>query len=222
MQPTVASVLPGGCSSALASRGRLGERARNPLVRDGSDHGQAGGHPDVTINYSGEFRESPQLGKTCQCNDPKDSTSASPPGSSAIPMRLRSAPPPTTRAMRAQRTPRSGRSRQLWMPAAVSSSRVDEPLYNMVPRPNQAGLLAARWSRNSSPSRSTSNSRRGRGPTTGSTRKPTGWSGSSSCRNSRSNSGGSRPMTPTRRCAGATSGRRGTATLPPTARTSRS
>ncbi len=145
VKPTVLLL---ACLAALAGTLLLGAGSASALeIRSFAtvpSSTQAGGHPDVTINYSGEFRESPQLGKTCQCNDPKDIDISFPPGFIGNPH----ATPQCAAADYARNACPADSQIGTISPTVDAGGGLvltleNEPLYNMIPRPNQAGLLAA-------------------------------------------------------------------------------
>jgi hypothetical protein len=104
---------------------------------------QAGGHPDLTITYSGETRNSPQLEDPCQCNDPKQVLTSLPTGFIGNPHAT-----PQCKAADFARQACPADSQVGTIDAAVSDTGglnlelKDEPIYNTVPRSNQPGLLA--------------------------------------------------------------------------------
>ncbi len=104
---------------------------------------QAGGHPDLRIVYAGETRNAPQLEDPCQCNDPKQVKVSLPTGFIGNPHAT-----PQCKAADFARLACPADSQVGVIDAAVSSTGGlnlelrDEPIYNLVPRSNQPGLLA--------------------------------------------------------------------------------
>jgi hypothetical protein len=104
---------------------------------------QAGGHPDITIKYSGETRDAPQLEDICQCNDPKEIKVSLPTGFIGNPHAT-----PQCKAADFARLECAADSQVGTIDAAISNTGglnlelQGEPVYNVVPRPNQPGLLA--------------------------------------------------------------------------------
>ena len=105
---------------------------------------QAGGHPDVTIKYAGETRDAPQLEDVCQCNDPKQIKVSLPTGFIGNPHAT-----PQCKAADFARAACPSDSQIGTMDVVISNTGglnlelPGEIVYNMVPRPNQPGLLAA-------------------------------------------------------------------------------
>jgi hypothetical protein len=104
---------------------------------------QAGGHPDVTIKYSGETRDAPQLEDPCQCNDPKEIKVSLPTGFIGNPHAT-----PQCKAADFARNACSADSQVGTMDVVISNTGglnlelPEEPVYNSVPRGNQPGLLS--------------------------------------------------------------------------------
>jgi hypothetical protein len=104
---------------------------------------QAGGHPDLTIHYQGENHSFPLTTDPCQCNDPKDVIASLPTGFIGNPHAT-----PQCKAVDFVRNecPADSQVGVISVVVDVSGSHGEiknEPIYNTVPRPNQAGLLSA-------------------------------------------------------------------------------
>jgi hypothetical protein len=104
---------------------------------------QAGGHPDLNIAYSGESREDPQLGGHCQCNDPRNIDISLPTGFIGNP---HATPQCKAADFAADMCPADSQvgvvAASVYVGGGIYVTDSDEPIYNSVPRPNQAGLLA--------------------------------------------------------------------------------
>jgi hypothetical protein len=105
---------------------------------------QAGGHPDVTVEYAGETRYNPDIPEHCKCNDPRDVIVSLPTGFIGNPH----ATPQCKAADFARNTcPADSQIGTLGALVAIAPqfafNFTGEPLYNLVPRSNQAGLLGA-------------------------------------------------------------------------------
>jgi hypothetical protein len=108
---------------------------------------QAGGHPDVTIRFKVDNRAEPQLGENCQCNTTKDADVELPTGLIADPHKTpqclaadfaREACPADSQIGVAEPTVLIG-AKTVLGPFLI-------PIYNVVPKPTQAALVA--WSFN--------------------------------------------------------------------------
>jgi hypothetical protein len=103
---------------------------------------QAGGHPDITITYSGESHGFPEIEAACQCNDPKDIIVSLPAGFIGNPHAT-----PQCKASDFARLACPADSQVGVMAPTVDAGGglvfelANEPVYNLVPRPDQAGLL---------------------------------------------------------------------------------
>ena len=103
---------------------------------------QAGGHPDLVLKYAGETRDSPMTTDPCQCNDPKDIDISLPTGFIGNPHST-----PQCKAADFARNQCAADSQVGVFSVLISNTGglaleiTDEPVYNLVPRPNQAGLL---------------------------------------------------------------------------------
>ena len=103
---------------------------------------QAGGHPDLGISYAGETASEPDLGKNCQCNEPKSVKFDLPAGFIGNPHAT-----PQCLAADFVRNVCPADSQVGVISVSVKAfgfylTDPNEPIYNMVPTPNQAGLLA--------------------------------------------------------------------------------
>ena len=106
-----------GCSAAR--RRALPRRTRrSPPSRRVPSTTQAGGHPDLEVQFTVENRFLRHSQSACNCEDAKDATVHLPPGSSATPTRPRSARSPSSPPTPARSTRRSASSTS--SPAAAS------------------------------------------------------------------------------------------------------
>jgi hypothetical protein len=105
---------------------------------------QAGGHPDLTVTYAGESRFTPVLEAPCHCNDAKDVDVSLPAGFIGNPHAT-----PRCKAADFARNACPADSQVGVITAYVNygfglvAVVSNEPVYNSIPRPNQAGLLSA-------------------------------------------------------------------------------
>ena len=105
---------------------------------------QAGGHPDIRISYAGENRGNRPTTDPCQCNEPKDIRVSLPTGFIGNPHAT-----PRCKAADFARLQCPADSQVGVVTVAVQINpvflvrEIDAPVYSMVPRPNQAGLLGA-------------------------------------------------------------------------------
>lgn len=105
---------------------------------------QAGGHPDLTVTYAGESRFTPVLEDPCHCNDAKDIDVSLPAGFIGNPHAT-----PRCKAADFARNACPADSQVGVITAYVNygfgvvAVVTNEPVYNSIPRPNQAGLLSA-------------------------------------------------------------------------------
>ncbi len=97
----------------------------------------AGGHPDVEIYFEVENRVLQHSQSACNCEDVKDAIVHFPPGSSATPTRPRSARSPSSRPTNARSIRRSGSSTS----SPPTASPFNSAVYNLIPPPDDAGLL---------------------------------------------------------------------------------
>jgi hypothetical protein len=105
---------------------------------------QAGGHADLKVEYAGETRWNPDVPGQCKCNDPRDVTVSLPTGFIGNPH----ATPQCKAADFARNTcPADSQIGTLGALVAIAPgfalNFLGEPLYNLVPRNNQAGLLGS-------------------------------------------------------------------------------
>jgi hypothetical protein len=105
---------------------------------------QAGGHPDVTIRYYGETHDDPFLAEHCECNDPKNVEASLPTGFIGNPH----AYPRCSAADFAANVCPSD-SQVGWIDTTIdifngATASAGWPVYNSIPRPNQAGLLSVK------------------------------------------------------------------------------
>jgi hypothetical protein len=106
---------------------------------------QAGGHPDLTIAYSGESRNAPKTTNTCQCNDLMDFDVSLPAGFIGNPHAT-----PQCNAANFARETCPGDSQvgvitySVELGGGVPLTFANEPVYNTLPRPTQAGLLSVK------------------------------------------------------------------------------
>ena len=103
---------------------------------------QAGGHPDLSISYAGETASEPDLEQNCQCNEPKTVDIDLPTGFIGNPHAT-----PQCLAADFVRNVCPADSQVGVISVSVKAfgfylTLPNEPVYNMVPTPNQAGLLA--------------------------------------------------------------------------------
>ena len=103
---------------------------------------QAGGHPDLGISYAGETASEPDLGLNCQCNEPKIVDIDLPTGFIGNPHAT-----PQCVAADFVRNVCSADSQIGVVSVAIKAfgfylTDPDEPIYNSVPTPAQAGLLS--------------------------------------------------------------------------------
>ena len=104
---------------------------------------QAGGHPDVRISYAGESRTDPNRGLLCQCNDPQDIDIGLPAGFVGNPHAT-----PQCKAADFAREECAADSQvgvleyTIELGGGVPLTFPTEPVYNSVPKPDQAGLLS--------------------------------------------------------------------------------
>jgi hypothetical protein len=104
---------------------------------------QAGGHPDLTVIYAGESKENPYLPHICQCNDPENIDVSTPPGFIGNPHAT-----PQCKAADFARNQCPSDSQigvitvTIDLGGGVAIDIPNEPVYNSVPRPNQAGLFS--------------------------------------------------------------------------------
>ena len=103
---------------------------------------QAGGHPDVSISYAGETASEPDLERNCQCNEPKSVDIDLPTGFIGNPHAT-----PQCLAADFVRNVCPADSQIGVISVSVKAlgfylTLPNEPVYNMVPTPNEAGLLA--------------------------------------------------------------------------------
>lgn len=105
---------------------------------------QAGGHADLRVEYAGETRWNPDIPNLCKCNDPRDVIVSLPTGFIGNPH----ATPQCKAADFARNTcPADSQIGTLGALVAIAPgfalNFLGEPLYNLVPRNNQAGLLGS-------------------------------------------------------------------------------
>ena len=105
---------------------------------------QAGGHADLKVEYAGETRWNPDIPNLCKCNDPRDVTVSLPTGFIGNPH----ATPQCKAADFARNTcPADSQIGTLGALVAIAPgfalNFLGEPLYNLQPRSNQAGLLGS-------------------------------------------------------------------------------
>jgi hypothetical protein len=107
-------------------------------------HTQAGGHPDLVIKYAGETRDSPKTTNPCQCNDPKNIDISLPTGFIGNP---HATPQCKAEDFARNHCPADSQvglfSVLVSTGGGISIEIINEPVYNLVPRPNQAGLLGS-------------------------------------------------------------------------------
>ncbi len=134
------------CLTAIAALLALGARPAHAIeIRAFSAQPtltQAGGHPDLVITYAGESHDNPQLENPCQCNDPRNIDISLPTGFIGNPHAT-----PQCKAADFARNACPADSQVGVMAPTVDAGGglvlelTNEPVYNLVPRPNQAGLL---------------------------------------------------------------------------------
>ena len=108
----------------------------------GPTHAQAGGHPDLGISYAGETASQPDLELNCQCNEPKSVDIDTPTGFIGNPHAT-----PQCNAADFARDVCPADSQVGVISVAIKKigfylTDPDEPVYNSVPNPSQAGLLS--------------------------------------------------------------------------------
>ena len=105
---------------------------------------QAGGHANLNVEYAGETRWNPEIPDHCKCNDPRDVIVSLPTGFIGNPH----ATPQCKAADFARNTcPADSQIGTLGALVAIAPNFAfnfaGEPLYNLVPRSTQAGLLGS-------------------------------------------------------------------------------
>jgi hypothetical protein len=106
---------------------------------------QAGGHPDLTIKYAGESSAVVRTKDPCQCNEPKNLTISLPAGFIGNP---HATPQCKAADFARDRCPADSRIGTLDITVDIGFGLVynfpAQPVYNIVPRPNQAGLIGVK------------------------------------------------------------------------------
>ncbi len=104
---------------------------------------QAGGHPNLSVSFEPDYWLSPQLGLPCQCNDPKNIDVEFPAGLIGNP---HATPQCTAAEFIRQSCPSDSQVGEVTLAANVGGNTVlgpfHLPLFNLVPKPSQAGLIA--------------------------------------------------------------------------------
>jgi hypothetical protein len=108
----------------------------------GTTFTQAGGHPDLNITYAGGTRLDPDLQQHCQCNDPKNIDISLPTGFIGNPHATpRCAAADYARDVCPADSQVGVIAISLFAPGVAYITVSEQPVYNAIPRPNQAGLL---------------------------------------------------------------------------------
>jgi hypothetical protein len=139
---------PLACLLGIVAACCLGAGAANALEIRAFDvkpsFTEAGGHPDLTITYSGESHGKPEIPDPCQCNDPKNIIVDLPTGFIGNPHAT-----PQCKAADFARLACPADSQVGVMAATVDAGGglvlelTREPIYNLAPRSNEPGLLGA-------------------------------------------------------------------------------
>ncbi len=106
---------------------------------------QAGGHPDLTISYAGESRGDPYIPDNCQCNELRDLDISLPAGFIGNP---HAAPRCLAADFSRDVCPADSQVGTIGFSIELGGQSPltfeGEPVYNSLPRPNQAGLLSVK------------------------------------------------------------------------------
>jgi hypothetical protein len=105
---------------------------------------QAGGHPDVLFSFETEYHEGPQTGSPCQCNDSKNLDLSLPTGLIGDP---HATPQCTSAEFSTESCPGDSQVGFIHPTVDIGGNTVikfgaDIPIYNLVAKPGQAGLIA--------------------------------------------------------------------------------
>lgn len=141
MYVTVIAMVAAMFGVAAAEAGASAEIHNFSVTRSTS---QAGGHPDVNVAFEPDYWDSPQLKGPCQCNTPKNIEVELPTGMIGNP---HATPQCTATEFVRQECPSDAQIGEIFLKANIGGEPIFDldfelPLWNMVPRPSQAGLIA--------------------------------------------------------------------------------